>query len=85
MMDQRIMQFVERLFQGRTDESMDKHEILGKAKAMGMPKSVLGHLDTLPPGRLSRDEVTRHVAGTQGTSLEQDILGGLEGSGRKAA
>jgi hypothetical protein len=85
MMDQQIMQLVERLFQGRTDDSMDKHEILGKAQAMGMPKSVLGHLDALPPGRLSKDQVTQHVAKTQGTGLEQDILGGLEGLGRKAA
>lgn len=34
-MDQRILQFVERLFEGRTDQSMDKHEILDKAHAMG--------------------------------------------------
>ena len=42
-----------------------------------MPQSVLGHLDTLPPGRLSKEQITQHVLQTQGSSIERDILGGL--------
>lgn len=81
-MNELSRQLVERLFRGRTDESMDKHELLDKAHAMSLPASLLGYLDTLPPGRIDREHVARHLAGAEGTRVERDVE---DWSGREAA
>ena len=77
-MNEYARQLVERLFRGRTDESMDKHELLDKAHAMGLPASLLGYLDTLAPGSVDREDVARHLAEAEGTEVERDVADWLE-------
>lgn len=82
-MDQQLItQIVERLFAGRSTPFSSKNELLGAARSMNLPQSLLGHLGQLPEGQLSKQQVQQHVARAQGTPIERDIEGAL---GRWAA
>ena len=49
-MDQRILQLVERLLEGRTDQMMDKHEVLDKAHAWACRNRCSGTSTPCRPG-----------------------------------
>ena len=75
-MNQQIQQMTDRLFQGRTDEAMDKHELMDKARSIGIPDALIGHLDSLPNGRVSKQQVGEHLGQAEGSGVFQKI-GGL--------
>ncbi|HMK91974.1 MAG TPA: hypothetical protein VK576_03155 [Thermoleophilia bacterium] len=73
-MDSRqVSEVVERLFRGRTDPYMDKHELMDRAHAMGMPRSLIGYLDALPPGGQTRERVELHIAEARTTAIGRDV------------